>query len=124
MGGLHALVIEDEALVALLIQDALFDVGFGSVDCVSNVDDARRSFAQRRPDLITADCRLPNNLDGLAFALELVGGTSIPVVAITGTTYLADGHPQVPVVPKPFTANDLLRAISAVGILLPRAIGI
>jgi CheY-like chemotaxis protein len=123
MGDLHALVIEDEPLVALLIQETLFDAGFVSVDCVAAVEEAQRSFARQHPDLVTADIRLPNGLDGLELALKLVAGTSIPVIAITGTTHLVSGRHQVQVVAKPFKEHDLLRAISAAGISLPRSTG-
>jgi CheY-like chemotaxis protein len=120
MDALHALVIEDEALVALVIEETLRGFGFCSVDCVSDAEGAWRAFSRQRPALVTADCRLPNGLNGLDLALQLVAGTTIPVVAITGTTFLTEAHPQVPVLPKPFEARQLAEVLMTSGIRLPR----
>src|SRR5258708_5098638 len=64
----HALIIEDEMLIALEVESLLHDLGFESCDIVDNPGDAVRSALARRPDLMTADIRI-------------VGGTGIEAVA-------------------------------------------
>lgn len=55
---MHALVIEDQALFAMLLEDELRELGYSSFDIVATEADAINSAANNRPDLITADQRL------------------------------------------------------------------
>ena len=70
-GARHALIIEDEMLIALEVESLLHEFGFSSCDIADNPEDALRLALARRPDLMTAD-------------LRIVGGTGIEAVdAIT-----------------------------------------
>ena len=69
--GRHALIIEDEMLIALEVESLLHDFGFASCDIVDNSADAVKSALAHRPDLVTAD-------------LRIVGGTGVEAMdAIT-----------------------------------------
>ena len=50
--GKHALIIEDEILIALEVEDLLHEFGFESCDIVDNPADALRSALAHRPDLV------------------------------------------------------------------------
>ena len=52
---MHALIIEDDALVALAIEEVLRDCGFKSFDVAASLDEAVTSARKRCPELITAD---------------------------------------------------------------------
>jgi DNA-binding NarL/FixJ family response regulator len=55
---MHALIIEDEFLVALNIEDSLIALGFASSETVVTEEEAVVTARRRAPDLITADVRL------------------------------------------------------------------
>ena len=50
---MHALIIEDECLIAMAIEDALRDCGFTSFDVAVSADEAVAAAARKCPDLIT-----------------------------------------------------------------------
>lgn len=111
--GRRVLVVEDEALVAMLVEDALTDAGavvLGPVRCVA---DAIAMLARDRPDAAVLDL----NLDGVpstpvADALALAG---VPFIVATGygVDGLPPGHAGVPVLAKPYDPTALTRAIAA-----------
>lgn len=55
---MHALIIEDESMIAIAIEDALRTCGFTSFDIAVSADEAVTAAALRCPDLITADVQL------------------------------------------------------------------
>ena len=55
---MHALIIEDEALIAMAIEDALLTCGFTSFEVAASAQDAMAAAARKCPDLITADVEL------------------------------------------------------------------
>jgi CheY-like chemotaxis protein len=59
------LVVEDEALVAMLVEDALLDAGFGVMGPAATVEEAMNILARERPDAVVLD-------------LNLAGETSTP----------------------------------------------
>ena len=52
---MHALIIEDDALLAMMIEDELRELGFTSVVTASTEEEAVSSIAMRCPDLVTSD---------------------------------------------------------------------
>ena len=55
---MHALIIEDDGLIAMTIEDVLRDCGFTSFDVAVSLDEAVTAARNRCPDLITADVEL------------------------------------------------------------------
>ena len=108
---MHALIIEDQFLIAALIEDELRDLGYISVEIVDREADAVESARRRCPDLITADDRLTEG-SGIAAVRTICEHRSIPVVFIVGNP---EGF--LPVVPdavligKPFGGNRLRQAV-------------
>jgi CheY-like chemotaxis protein len=55
---MHALIIEDEPLIAMLIEDCLRLLGYDSIQFAATEAEAVAAASMRCPDLITSDVRL------------------------------------------------------------------
>ena len=108
--GKHALIIEDEMLIALEVESLLYDFGFASCDIVDNPDDAVRSAVAHRPDLVTADLRIVggSGLDAMAAITARLG--PVPHIYVTGNADMLAGRTAAPVVDKPLTRRALAEA--------------
>lgn len=105
----HALIIEDEILIAFEVEALLAEQGFTSFDIADSAKDALELALAHRPDLITADYRI---LGGTGVeAVEAIHRRlgPVPVVYVTGNSdLLLDREP--PVVGKPISARRLAEA--------------
>jgi CheY-like chemotaxis protein len=108
--GRHALIIEDEMLIALEVESLLHDFGFSSCDIVDNPDDAVKSALARRPDLVTADIRIVGGtgLEAMLAITERLG--PVPHIYVTGNADMLAGQTAAPVVDKPLTRRALAEA--------------
>lgn len=112
MPGLHALIVEDELLVALGLQSMLGELGF---DSFAFAGTARQALEQARlqiPDLMTVDVGL---LDGDGFeAVDAIEAACGPVAAIyvTGDSYASSRRPEAVVLEKPVASHSLAAALS------------
>ena len=109
--GRRILVVEDEALVAMLVEDALLDAGALVIGPAATVAEALALLKHETPDAAVLDLNLAGETSTpVADALALLG---IPFVVATG--YGADGLPQghgaVPVLAKPYDPDDLTAAL-------------
>lgn len=105
------LVVEDEALVAMLVEDALLDAGFAVIGPARTVSQALEMLQAELPDAAVLDLNLGGeNSVSVADALAARG---IPFLVATG--YGAAGLPahlkHIPVLPKPDDPADLTVAI-------------
>lgn len=75
--AIHALIIEDEPIIALGIEDALRDNGFTSFCFALSEDNAISAAEAHRPDLITSDIKLSpgNGMDAVEAIIALVSDT-------------------------------------------------
>ena len=112
---MHALIIEDEIMIAAAIEFVLRDCGFDSFDVAPSSDAAIAAARRRCPDLITADVKLaPGN--GIDAIREICRGPPIPVIFITGHVAAAEVRRQVsdyPVLTKPFSEQTLTYTVAA-----------
>ena len=108
-GARHALIIEDEMLIALEVESLLHDFGFTSCDIADNPDDALRLALARRPDLMTADLRIfgGTGVEAVDAITALLG--PIPHIYVTGNPDMLKGR-TAPVVDKPLTRRALALA--------------
>lgn len=109
---LRILVVEDEPLVAIMLEDALQDFGYQVVGPVENLKAAIQLAASERLDAAVLDI----NIDGTIS--EAVGdqlmARGIPFLLVSG--YQRDlglRFGNVPLLRKPFTTDDLHRAVAA-----------
>jgi len=116
---MHALIIEDETIIALAIEDVLRDSGYTSFDFATSVDAAVSAAARRCPDLITADVRLAPGC-GIDAIDTICSKQPIPVIFITASpTEVRERCPDRIVITKPFGAADVTRAVQLVTSGLP-----
>jgi CheY-like chemotaxis protein len=105
--GFRVLVVEDEFLIALMIEDMLTELGCAQVWQASGVSDALALLRVRRPDAAVLDVNLAGEP---AYPIaEQLEARNIPFIFTTG--YGRQGMPDPwtrrPIIQKPFTAADL-----------------
>lgn len=121
---MHALVIEDQALIAMLLEDELCAFGFDSIDIATSQEEAIASARRRCPDLITADDRLTTG-SGIDAVRIICAEQSIPTVYIVGNPdELRRRLPDTIVVGKPFMANELREAIQRAALMVGTSIAL
>jgi CheY-like chemotaxis protein len=111
LAGQRVLVVEDEALVMMLLEDTLADAGCEIAGIASRVDDALEKAASLSFDLAILDVNL-NGRQTFEVA-RCIAGRGIPYVFATGygpASLLADFR-EVPVLQKPFQQQDLETAL-------------
>lgn len=107
---MHALIIEDEALIAMAIEDALRGCGFTSFDVAISADEAVAAAARKCPDLITADVELRPGC-GITAVQSICSEQPIPVLFVTGSPgTVRIRMPGHPLVEKPFSAEHIIDA--------------
>ena len=111
---MHALIIEDEMMIAAAIEFVLRDCGFDSFDVASSSLAAIRAAARRCPNLITADVTLAEG-DGIEAIRLICRKPRIPVIFITGhaAAEVRQQVPNYPVLTKPFSEQTLTYAVAA-----------
>ncbi len=108
---MHALIIEDEPLIAMAIEDILRDCGFRSFDLAASVEEAIAAAKRKCPDLITADVDLKPG-SGIDAVSTICSGPTIPVIFVAGSpSEVMVRMPEHPMVLKPFTADDVKTAV-------------
>lgn len=112
--GLTILVVEDEALVSMLIETMLADLGCRTVWYASGVGEALELLRQRTPDAAVLDLNLAGEpVYPIADRLARAG---VPFIFATGygREGLAPEWSETPVVQKPFERRDLAAALATV----------
>ena len=107
--GMHALIIEDEILIALELEMLLGELGFSSCEIADSPAHAVASAIAHHPDLVTADFRIVGGtgIEAVA-AIEAAVGVR-PVVYVTGNEDMVRGQGW-PVVNKPIALSALAQA--------------
>lgn len=114
--GKRILIVEDEALVAIEIAAILREAGYEVVGPVgTGIAGFTRAMASN-PDLVLMDIGLPGTTDGIGAASAIREQMNVPIVYVTGNTdlHLMDrvvASRPAGFVQKPFTADELLRAV-------------
>jgi CheY-like chemotaxis protein len=110
----RVLVVEDEALVAMLVEDALLDAGFGVIGPAATVEEAMNLLAQEQPDAVVLDLNLAGETSTpVADALAARG---IPYVIATGygASGLPAGHQHAMVLAKPYDPGELTAMLTRI----------
>jgi DNA-binding response OmpR family regulator len=107
------LVVEDEAMISMLLEDMVLDCGGELVGPVARFDDALELAHRAEFGVAVLDL----NLNGtLSYPIaEVIRGRGIPVIFATG--YGADGlldrFSDCPTLQKPFSQQDFAEAVAA-----------
>lgn len=111
LGGKRILLVEDEALVAMLLEDIVIELGGIVVGPEAQLDLAIASAETAVIDAAILDINLHGNRSyGVADALRLRG---VPFAFATGygESGVDPAHRGVPVLIKPYTGQDVARAL-------------
>lgn len=111
------LVVEDETMIAWMIENVLEDAGFTSIAIAANAAAAREEARRQAPGLIVSDVNLGHGEDGIATARAISAAALVPVVFVTG---YADSRmrerlkrelPRAQLLRKPVDSVALVRAV-------------
>jgi CheY-like chemotaxis protein len=113
----HILVVEDDAVLALSMEEALLDAGARQVEVCRTTDAALEALRRAKPDVLVLDVHLADRDDGWAIA-ELVDGVGPKPPRIVFSTGAPESIPaQIAelgqVLVKPYAPADLVRAVQA-----------
>ena len=112
------LVIEDEAMISLLIEDMLLELGYSTIWLATSVAQALASIAERRPDVAVLDVNLGGER---AYPVaERLAELDIPFVFATGYgRFGVDARWSArPVIQKPYNIETLDEALRrALGVI-------
>ena len=108
LAGAEVLVVEDDALIAMFIGDALADAGCTVRGPLDSVADALSFLAAARPDAVLLDCLLADG--GAAPVALALAGAGIPVALLTGADRadLDAALRAVPRLAKPFGSEAVV----------------
>ena len=108
---MHALVIEDDPVIAMMIGEELRDLGYSTVDTASTEREAIEAVGRKCPDLVTSDGSLYAG-SGISAVRMIRQSISVPVIFITGDPERArHSLPNAPVLEKPFSVSQLIAAV-------------
>lgn len=107
------MIVEDEALVAMILRDVLQDAGYRVLDLTDRRAEALEVAKAEKPDLALVNIRLAGRDDGIELA-ERLKALGIPVVFISGQVSRARSAQTVAIasLPKPYDAADMVVAVA------------
>ncbi len=110
------MIIEDEAIIAMDIEDIVSEIGHRVTGIARTRDEAVALAARERPDMILADIQLADNSSGIDAVNEILSKTTaMPVIFITAfPERLLTGERPEPafLITKPFSETQLRSAVS------------
>ena len=114
LAGKKVLVVEDEAITALMIQFALLDEGADVIGPAATVQEALALLEQHVPDVATLDLNLAGEMSTkVANALD-----ALHVPFLLASAYGDRSHVQLPsaagMVEKPYSSRNFIAAVVAV----------
>jgi len=80
----RVLIVEDEAMIAWMLESLLEDMGFSSIAVAASGEEAVEEAARNEPGLIVSDINLGSGIDGVAAAARIQGMYRVPVLFVSG----------------------------------------
>jgi DNA-binding NtrC family response regulator len=108
-----ALILEDEILIRLDLCEQLRTHGF-DVHEADNTDDAVALMNAHRPSVVFTDINLGDHGDGLNFAEWVIEKFPHAAVVICSGNSPGEVRPEVMVMSKPFSSEDVLEVLELV----------
>ena len=111
------LVVDDEAMIAWMIESLLEEFGFTEIAVAATGEEALRCAGERAPGLLVTDINLGPGLDGIAAAAAIRATTLAPVIFISGyanaeaVDRVRHEVPGAAVLRKPIQVDDLQAAV-------------
>jgi DNA-binding NtrC family response regulator len=111
MKPLRILVVEDDAMIAMLLADMFAAMGHNVCAIEATEAGAVAAAVRCRPDLMIVDARLGDE-NGVSAVEEILRTGFVPHVFISGDISTIQAHkPGAVAIQKPFDEFDLVRAI-------------
>lgn len=110
------LIVEDEAITALALEQALLVQGYDVCGLAASSTEARALAERLRPSVAVVDMRLKDGVTGALVARDLQARWGIPVILMSGHAdhRSASELGAAGFLAKPFSDADLVRAIAAI----------
>jgi DNA-binding response OmpR family regulator len=120
--GIHVivLIVEDNALLAFMMEDALSGSGHVVLGPANRADAALRLAEEARPDLALVDIDLDGERSGIALARELRDRWGVPTLFATGQAGEAreNDDAALGVLTKPFSPTTIVGAVDVIAKVL------
>jgi CheY-like chemotaxis protein len=112
LSGRRVLVVEDELLLAMMIEDMLADLGCGAVSTAATVDEALALIDAHVFDAAMLDMNLNGNASHSV--AEVLVARGVPFIYSTGNNggTMKPGFEDRPVLRKPFKDEQLVEILS------------
>ena len=94
LARMPVLVIEDEAMIAWMLQSLLEDMGFEAITLASNAIEATAAAERRTPELVISDINLGPGRDGIE-AVGAIRHTCSPVVVFVSAYIDEDARNRI-----------------------------
>ncbi len=112
-GNCRILLVEDETMIAMLVEDMLEDLGHNLAAVTGRLEEALTLIGSEAFDLAILDL----NLGGILTypVADVLREKSIPFIFATGygSSGLKEAYSDLPTLQKPFNQEDLSQAITA-----------
>lgn len=110
------IIVEDELIQSLYLKKILESLGFNVIDTSTEGRDSIKKVLALKPDFITMDIQLSDDVDGIDATHEIQKQLPIPVLYITGNTDLMHSKRikqthYIEVLPKPVSKAELKAAL-------------
>ena len=111
---MRILVVEDEPLLAMLLEESLAELGHEVVGSAATIDQAIATIEALPLDFALLDFTLADDAHSGPVATRLIAA-GVPFVYLTGHHTLPQGGevPDAPLLTKPFTLDQLSEVLSA-----------
>ena len=112
----RVLIVEDEALVALTLEDVLSEAGYMVCGIADRPAEALALASQHRPEIAVIDVRLAAGGDGIALAEQMAALLPVLILFATGNPaeVCARARAGQGCLSKPFQSEWLLAALDAI----------
>ncbi len=112
----RVMIVEDEALVALTLEDVLTEAGYCVCGIADRPEEALEIARVLEPDIAVVDVRLADGGDGIALATQLAARMPILILFVTGNPAVVRARARAGhgCLSKPFHAEWLLAALDAI----------
>jgi two-component system, response regulator PdtaR len=123
--GYRVLIVEDESIVAEDLRNTLEDWGNTVIGAVSNGRTALEIAREFRPDFVLMDVKINGDLNGVETALVIDSFFQEEVPVVFLSAHASHDYPVLKAVTKyvylnkPFSSEELLRAIKSLQIQSP-----
>ena len=112
------LIVEDDAIMALTMNDELSALGYEVVAVTDNGREAIALARAQQPDLVILDVRLRGDTDGIATAVAITESISTQIVFVTAHVDAESRRAMAAVayaglLAKPYTSDQLARTVRA-----------